>query len=98
MTAPSPESSTPSPRGATPRSTTRASNPASEVIRASAVSSTATTDGVRVTVRPAFWPERSQPQSGQVAFTYTVQISNVGTAPVQLVSRHWIITDGNGRV
>ena len=60
--------------------------------------STATTDGVRVSVKPAFWPERSQPQSGQFAFTYTVQISNVGTAPVQLMSRHWIITDGNGRV
>src|SRR6185436_16333103 len=58
----------------------------------------ATTDGVRVTVKPAFWPERSQPQSAQFAFTYTVQIANVGTAPVQLRSRHWIITDGNGRV
>ena len=51
-----------------------------------------------MTVKPAFWPERSQPQSGQFAFTYTVQIANVGTAPVQLRSRHWIITDGNGRV
>jgi ApaG protein len=60
--------------------------------------SSATTEGVRVTVKPAFWPERSQPQSGQFAFTYTVQISNVGTATVQLKSRHWIITDGNGRV
>lgn len=60
--------------------------------------SSSTTDGVRVTVKPAFWPERSQPQSGQFAFTYTVQISNVGSATVQLRSRHWIITDGNGRV
>ncbi|MBL8955383.1 MAG: Co2+/Mg2+ efflux protein ApaG [Myxococcaceae bacterium] len=60
--------------------------------------STTTTDGVKVSVKPAFWPERSQPQSGQFAFTYTVQISNVGTVPVQLMSRHWIITDGNGRV
>lgn len=60
--------------------------------------SSATTDGIRVTVKPAFWPERSQPQSGQFAFTYTVQIANVGNATVQLRSRHWIITDGNGRV
>jgi ApaG protein len=60
--------------------------------------STSTTDGIRVTVKPAFWPERSQPQSGQFAFTYTVQIANVGTAAAQLRSRHWIITDGNGRV
>jgi ApaG protein len=62
------------------------------------MSSNATTDGVRVTVKPAFWPERSQPQAGQFAFTYTVQIANVGDATVQLRSRHWIITDGNGRV
>ncbi|MBK7861922.1 MAG: Co2+/Mg2+ efflux protein ApaG [Archangiaceae bacterium] len=62
------------------------------------MSTTATTDGVRVSVKPSFWPERSQPQSGQFAFTYTVSITNVGNATVQLVSRHWIITDANGRV
>jgi ApaG protein len=60
--------------------------------------SNTTTDGIRITVKPAFWPERSQPGAGQFAFTYTVQITNVGQAPVQLMSRHWIITDGNGRV
>jgi ApaG protein len=57
-----------------------------------------TTDGIRITVTPAFWPERSAPEAGHFAFMYTVEIANVGTAPAQLRSRHWIITDANGRV
>lgn len=57
-----------------------------------------TTQGIRITVTPAFWPERSQPQRGQFAFTYTVQIANLGQAVASLRARHWVITDGNGRV
>ncbi|MBX5483054.1 MAG: Co2+/Mg2+ efflux protein ApaG [Myxococcaceae bacterium] len=57
-----------------------------------------TTDGIRVVVKPAYWPERSSPEAGQYAFMYTVEISNVGELPAQLRSRHWIITDANGRV
>lgn len=57
-----------------------------------------TTEGIRITVTPAFWPERSAPEAGHFAFTYTVEIANVGTLPAQLRSRHWIITDANGRV
>ena len=60
--------------------------------------SQATTEGIQVTVKPAFWPERSHPQKGQFAFTYTVQISNIGTGTVQLISRHWVITDAQGNV
>ena len=56
------------------------------------------TEGIRVTVQPTFWPERSSPESGQFAFAYAVQIANVGNAPAQLKSRHWIITDANGLV
>lgn len=55
-------------------------------------------DGIRITVRPAFWPERSNPESSQFAFMYSVEITNEGTQPAQLRSRHWIITDANGRV
>jgi ApaG protein len=62
------------------------------------MSTSATTDGIRITVKPSFWPERSQPGAGQFAFTYTVQITNVGPTSAQLMSRHWVITDGNGRV
>jgi ApaG protein len=58
--------------------------------------STATTQGIRVTVRPSYWRERSNPANGLFAFTYTVRIENVGEAPARLLRRHWIITDGTG--
>jgi len=56
------------------------------------------TEGIRVTVQPTFWPERSSPESGQFAFAYAVRIANEGDGPAQLKSRHWIITDANGLV
>jgi ApaG protein len=58
----------------------------------------ATTGALRVTVRPAFAPEQSNPRQGRWFWTYAVRIENLGEAPVRLVSRHWIITDGVGRV
>lgn len=60
--------------------------------------SSTTTEGIRITVKPAYWPERSQPESGHYAFMYTVEIFNAGQLPAQLKSRHWVITDANGRV
>lgn len=57
----------------------------------------ATTQGIRVTVRPAFWRERSSPTTGLYAFTYTIRIENVGELPARLLRRHWFIQDGNGR-
>jgi ApaG protein len=62
------------------------------------MSSVTTTDGVRITVKPAYWPERSSPEAGQFAFMYTVEITNMGQQAAQLRSRHWIITDANGKV
>lgn len=61
-------------------------------------SSEALTRGVRVRVKSQYVPERSQPPQGEWFFTYTVRIANEGEEPVQLVSRHWIITDANGHV
>jgi ApaG protein len=58
----------------------------------------ATTEGIRVSVKPAFWPERSEPVRGLFAFTYTITIENVGELPAKLLRRHWIITDGTGKV
>lgn len=57
--------------------------------------STATTQGIRVSVRSRFLPEQSS--GGRWAFAYTVQIENRGTVPAQLRTRHWIITHGDGR-
>ena len=56
------------------------------------------THGVRVEVRSQLVPERSDPESGQWLFAYRVRISNEGAVPVQLVSRHWVIIDGRGRI
>lgn len=55
--------------------------------------SEAVTDGVRVEVLARHSPENSRPLHGEWVFQYTVRITNLGTDTVQLVSRHWIITD-----
>lgn len=51
-----------------------------------------------VSVTPRFVPEQSDPSQQQYVFAYTVRITNSGAQPVQLISRHWIITDGHQRV
>ncbi len=60
--------------------------------------SEAVTRGVRVHVASQYAPERSQPGNNQWFFLYTVTIHNTGTETVQLLTRHWIITDGAGHV
>lgn len=62
------------------------------------VDSTATTRGIEVTVRSSYVPERSQPLEGRWFFSYRIKISNTGSVPVQLLNRHWVITDAHGRV
>jgi ApaG protein len=57
-----------------------------------------TTDGIRVQVKATWWGERSNPEAGQWAFTYSVTISNEGPRPATLRARHWIITDATGHV
>lgn len=59
--------------------------------------SEATTRGIRVHVKSEFVPDRSDPQNGEFFFAYHVTIENHGTEPVQLLSRHWVITDGMGK-
>jgi ApaG protein len=57
----------------------------------------AVTHGVRVTVAPRFQPERSDPEENRWFWAYTVEITNLGEAPVRLRTRYWLITDGYGR-
>ncbi len=45
-----------------------------------------------------YMPDHSDEASGRYAFAYTITIRNVGTVGAQLISRHWIITDAQGRV
>jgi len=49
-------------------------------------------------VQSVYVAERSTPEEGQWFFAYTVRISNFSEVSVQLMSRHWTITDANGRV
>ncbi len=58
---------------------------------------TATTNGVRVSVRAFFLPDRSKPEDSQFFWAYRVRIANEGTAPVQVMARTWLITDAAGR-
>ncbi|KAJ4712355.1 Protein ApaG [Melia azedarach] len=59
--------------------------------------SDATTLGIRVQVRSVYIEGRSQPSKGQYFFAYRVRITNNSDRPVQLLRRHWIITDAHGK-
>jgi ApaG protein len=59
---------------------------------------TALTEGIRVTVESRYLAEHSDPDENRFAFAYFVTIANEDAARVQLRRRHWIITDGNGKV
>ena len=54
------------------------------------------TDGIRVSVRPAYLPEQSIPEQLQFVFAYFVRIENVGSQSAQLLSRRWRIHDSVG--
>jgi ApaG protein len=56
------------------------------------------TRGVRVQVESQYDAERSEPSRNQWFFLYTIRITNEGPDTVQLLTRHWIITDGAGKV
>ena len=56
------------------------------------------TRGVRITVQPRFVPEQSNTGASQYLFAYHITIRNEGHETVQLLSRHWVITNGEGRV
>jgi len=55
------------------------------------------TEGIRVSVHSTYLEDRSAPEEGSFAFAYQVTIANEGHGRVQLMRRHWIITDGNGK-
>lgn len=53
---------------------------------------------IGVSVRTAYLPEQSDEEADRYVFAYTITISNTGTLASQLISRHWIITNGNGNI
>jgi ApaG protein len=56
----------------------------------------ATTRGVVVRVSVSYLPEQSEPHRGRWFWAYHIRIENEGPVAVQLLTRHWIITDGRG--
>ena len=60
--------------------------------------SMAVTRGVRVQVQCEYAPARSRPAAGEWFFVYTITVTNEGRETVQLLARHWVITDGDNHV
>lgn len=52
--------------------------------------------GIRITVRPMYLRDQSEPSAQHYVFAYFVRIENVGSVPAQLVSRRWLIHDSAG--
>ena len=53
---------------------------------------------IEVNVAARFLDDQSQPRDNRFVFAYTITIHNRGDVPARLISRHWIITDANGKV
>jgi ApaG protein len=51
-----------------------------------------------IAASPQFIPSQSLPSQGRFVFAYTITITNAGLVPAKLLTRHWIITDANGKV
>jgi ApaG protein len=54
--------------------------------------------GIRVRVRPSYLAGQSDPDAGRWVWAYQVEIENRRQGAVQLIARHWVITDANGHV
>ena len=53
---------------------------------------------IDIKVLPAYIADQSDPVNNHFVFSYTVTIRNNGSKPAKLLTRHWIITDGDGLV
>ena len=53
---------------------------------------------IRIEVATNYIVDQSEPDVGRYVFAYTITIENRGDLPARLLSRHWVITDANGKV
>ncbi|HRQ63245.1 MAG TPA: Co2+/Mg2+ efflux protein ApaG [Xanthomonadaceae bacterium] len=53
---------------------------------------------IQIEVDTRFLDDQSAPRENRFVFAYTITIRNQGSVAAQLINRHWIITDGNGKV
>jgi ApaG protein len=56
------------------------------------------TFNIGIHVATNYIDDQSEPESDRYVFAYTITISNNGELPARLISRHWVITDANGKV
>jgi ApaG protein len=56
------------------------------------------TRGLSISVKATYSPTHSRPENALWFFVYTITLKNEGPVPVQLLERHWEITDGRGEV
>jgi len=57
---------------------------------------TKTTRDIKVTASPNFLADYSEPTDNHYVWSYTIHLENYGQTPVQLINRHWKITDAKG--
>ncbi|MGR8979172.1 MAG: Co2+/Mg2+ efflux protein ApaG [Gammaproteobacteria bacterium] len=53
---------------------------------------------ILIEAAPYFIAEQSIPELDRYVFAYTITITNAGTVPAKLLTRHWLITDANGKI
>ena len=53
---------------------------------------------IRIQVVTDYIDDQSEPEADRYVFAYTITIANNGEVPARLMSRHWVITDANGKV
>jgi ApaG protein len=58
---------------------------------------TSSSNTIRVEVVTNYLAEQSEPSEQRFVFSYTITIRNDGTEPAKLLTRHWLITDSNGK-
>jgi len=52
---------------------------------------------IDITVSTEYVEHQSQPEKNRYLFAYTIKLENTGTLPAKLLTRHWLITDANGK-
>jgi len=55
-------------------------------------------NNISINVATDYVDAQSQPDIGRYVFAYTITIENLGNLPARLLSRHWVITDANGKI
>ena len=55
-------------------------------------------NSIRVEANAIYLADQSDPDESRFVFGYTISIHNGGSRPAQLLTRHWLITDANGRI